>query len=482
MRRLDKVSVLPLGSVARWLLACAIAAQSAIAGAVPARMRKVYDPKAPPLAAGPLLTGGGQGHLSQTQYDQLKFVATEVLRRFPPKDNYYIGIGRSPSAIISMFQNLTSDKVSPEEVAMNFPASGLHDGGQHDDASYFRHFDQLLPKEVVQGKRTIVLIDRSRPFQGNAASGGASLHVFKQILQRYLAHKGSQAQVEAVGFSYGQLNPAFGLKHIAFDMNTRPELERISMPYYEAVAEWPQHRIGPNVGIPQRRQEYTAYKTQMRERMMRDAQLDEFLDKNVRSELVSESPEEEKARVAEEKQAEQKKVADRLEKARAFKTVFTKKLGELVANLPLRADGHDKGPYLSENAVAMNDFLKEALDHQAEVNEALPSNERSGPNLVVREFMDRIEDARKEGKIRNRDYRRLMGHALSYAAMDEPMLKSLVARFESSKHFRREVTEESDYYLNSHASKAREETAQMAAHFQILQKRLPKLEGASTAQ
>jgi hypothetical protein len=421
-------------------------------------------------------------HLSQSQYDQLKYVATAVLKRFPPKDHYYLGIGRSPSAIISMFQNLTSDKVSPEEVAMNFPASGLHDGGTHDDTSYFQHFDQLLPKEVVEGKRTIVLIDRSRPFQANApaASGGASLHMFKQILERYLASKNSQVKVEAVGFSYGNLNPVFKLKHILFNYNTHPELERVSMPYYEEIAEWPEHRIAPNVGIPQRRQEYTAYKKQMRERMMRDAELDQFLDVNIRSEL--ESSEEQAARLAEEKAAVERKAAARIAKARAFKTAFQEQLAELVGKLPKRADGHDKGPYLSDNAHDMNDWLKDILKAHAEVNEVLPADERTGPNLVVGAFMDQIERAREERKIRNRDYRRLMGHALSYATMDEPMLKSLVERFESSKHFHREISEESDYYLNAHADKKREETAHMRAHFQILQKHLPALGQATPAQ
>jgi hypothetical protein len=152
-----------------------------------------------------------------------------------------------------------------------------------------------------------------------------------------------------------------------------------------------------------------------------------------------------------------------------------------VSKLPPRADGHDKGPYLSENAADMNDWLKDMLKANTEVNEMLPEKEQNGPNLVVHEFMDQVEVARREGKIRNRDYRRLMGHSLSYATMDEPMLKSLVDRFESSKHFRREVTEQSEYYLEGH-SKKREETAQMREHFLILQKRLPATGPARSAQ
>ncbi len=448
-------------------------------------LKKVYDPKAPPISAGALLHGGGQGHLSQEQYEQLKYVTKEVMKKFPANTSYYFGLGRSPASIISMIQNLAADPSRPEKLAMNFPASGMHDGGVHDDASYFRHFDALIPPEVVKGDKTIVLLDRSRPFSG-AHSGGESLHVFKLILQRYLAAKSSSAKVEAIGFSYGPLNPSFGLHHIPFDLNTQGELEVVSMAHYEAVAEFPHHRIAPNLQPPERRKEYIGYKNAMLERMRRDPELDAFLDKHARAALQEESAQEKAARAADqarEAAAQRAEVrgerAKGLLQARSFPKQMRKTIDELVAKMPLGPEGHDSGPYLRENGEALNDWLQQAVARRAEIEGEVPSVKRAGPNLVASVFMDKVEQARSEKKLRNRDYRRLMGHALSVAVMDAEMLESLANRFDSSQHFRREIIDEADYYLGSHAKMARPETANMAAGYQAL---LSHLSASARAQ
>ena len=452
-------------------------------------LKKVYDPKAAPISAGALLQGGGYGHVTQAQYDTLKYVTKEVMKKFPANTSYYFGLGRSPACIISMIQNLAADPTKPEKLAMNFPASGMHDGGAHDDASYFRHFDALIPAEVIKGDKTIVLLDRSRPFSGGAASGGESLYIFKQILQRYLVSKGSSVKVEAVGFSYGQLNPSYGLHHIPFDLNTQGELETVSMAHYEAIAEYPHHRIAPSLKPPGRRNEYVAYKKAMLERMRRDPELDAFLDQHARAALQEESAQEKAARAAEQaREAAAQRAEERGERAkdlllaRSFPKQMRKTIDELVANMPLRPEGHDSGPYLSENGKALNDWLQQSVAHRAEIEGVVPSVKRAGPNLVASVFMDKVEQARDEKKLRNRDYRRLMGHALSAAVMDAEMLKSLVSRFETSEYFRREITEEADYYLGSHAKKARPETANMAAGYQALLKQLPASVQAQAAK
>jgi hypothetical protein len=447
--------------------------------AAKARMKKLYDPKAQPISSGALMQGGGQGHLSQAQYDVLKYAAKEVLKRFPPKDHYYIGIGRSPSFLVAMLQNLTSDEVSSEEVAMNFPASGLHDGGAHDDASYFRHLDALVPKEVLTGNRTIVLLDRSRPFNGNAASGGASLQMMKGILERYLAQKGSKVKVAAAGFAYGALNPAFQVTHIAFDNRTQNELERVSMPYYEAVAEWPQHRITPTAQIPSRRNDYQTYKKFLKERMIRDSELDTFLDKHISSELHVLTKEEQEAELK--LQAEQLKKEQALllkekealvKTAQAFPAKMKKDLTALINQLSVHEDT-EKHPYFSPNATQLNAWLQQAFKDQAAAGQLAPEVTAAGPNLVVRTFVDAVEQARIANKIRNRDYRRLVGHAMSAANMDKALVAYFVKLYGASKYLRRELTEETDYYLEGHSKKDPNETVNMAANFKILQASLP---------
>src|SRR5690349_3640333 len=91
----------------------------AVAAPKPVRMRHVYDPNAAALQSGPLMhvsiNGQNMPHLSSKQYEELKSIGVSVLQKFPPHQYYYIGIGRSPSVIVSMFQNLASAQAPPEE-------------------------------------------------------------------------------------------------------------------------------------------------------------------------------------------------------------------------------------------------------------------------------------------------------------------------------------------------------------------------------
>lgn len=156
------------------------------------------------------------------------------------------------------------------------------------------------------------------------------------------------------------------------------------------------------------------------------------------------------------------------EQAEAFPSKIEKSIDSLIAKLPARAEGHDKGPYLSEGGEQMNAWLVSAVAEQTKLVKVAPSVKSAGVNLVVVPFMNRVEQARQEGELRNRDYRRLMSHALSYASMDAAMLKSLEARFAKSEHFAREITEQSEYFLTSYGKKQRDETARMAESYQLL--------------
>ena len=437
-----------------------------------------YLKGAPAIGTGPLLQLGAASHVTAAQYNDLSLAVQTLLTKFPADKHYFVGIGRDPAPIIAFLQNLGG-----KQLAVNFPASSNSAGSTRVDVLP-TYVNKLIPAEALASGRTIVFVD--------VTSTGRALNHYVPLLTPLL--KG--AKVKRAAFAapnWTNILQRPGENHV-IDTTPFPDVPNYFGGIYEnVVAEYPRHVPGasPITDLDNPLAGYTNYRNAVLQRMQRDEGLHRFLTTQGGSAFIPESPAEAAARVvaekaeaeartAAEKVAEEARVAkERSERAkelvhaRAFPSEVQKTIEKLVSSLPARAEGPDKGPYLSDSAKLMNDWLKESVGAQAKVATMVPSVRRAGVNLVVGTFMDKVEQARAEKKIRNRDYRRLMGHAMSFADMNAEMVKSLTSRFENSKHFRREITEESEYFLGSHAEKARSETANMAANFKALVQHLP---------
>src|SRR5262245_43457385 len=68
------------------------------------RLRRVFVPGLPPLPGQPLMPK--EELLSQGNYDDIQWYVREILTKYPPDRYYYVGVGRTPSAIIAMLKNL----------------------------------------------------------------------------------------------------------------------------------------------------------------------------------------------------------------------------------------------------------------------------------------------------------------------------------------------------------------------------------------
>ena len=128
------------------------------------------------------------------QYEGVRGFATEILERCPPKGYYYVFMGHSPGRLASFFEALSPD------LGQTFPASGLGDSDKtaHVDthyAEYQRHFEALLPQDVLHGNRKLLLVDYT---------SGTSPNNLRHGLLRYLKEIGSSVQVETASFKEGK--------------------------------------------------------------------------------------------------------------------------------------------------------------------------------------------------------------------------------------------------------------------------------------
>jgi hypothetical protein len=135
--------------------------------------------------------------LSATKYANYKKAGLALLRKYSPETHFILGVGRSPVGPVSFLKELTirGKPVSGDisSLAASVPASSLKSEVDQDrHAEFFRHFERFLPKDVLQGKRKVVLIDW--------VIGGSSVKNFKTVLEAYYKSKGIKNEVILSGF------------------------------------------------------------------------------------------------------------------------------------------------------------------------------------------------------------------------------------------------------------------------------------------
>ena len=141
--------------------------------------------------------------LEASKYANYKKSGLALLRKFSPETHFILGVGRSPVGPVSFLKELTirGKPVSGDisSLAASVPASSLKsevDQDRYDE--FFRHFERFLPKDVLQGKRKVVLIDW--------VIGGKSVKNFKTVLEAYYKRKGIKNEVILSGFWHNSYN------------------------------------------------------------------------------------------------------------------------------------------------------------------------------------------------------------------------------------------------------------------------------------
>ena len=244
------------------------------AGAANPRVKVTRRYKAPRLRT----TGD---RLEQAKYDNYKKAALAILKKFPPRTHFIIGVGRSPVGPVSFLKDL-SLRARPRSgdisgLAASVPASGL--GTTPDVADYpeyFRHFEKFLPKDVLQGRRKVVLIDW--------VIGGGSVRNFKTILEAYWAEKGVQGEVILSGFWNST-------EHADFDFVGKAADFGMNVSDGGGIAEFQgPHNISPSGGTVEdlkANEAHVPFRRKLRNSMEDDLALDRTLRRDFKDILVA---------------------------------------------------------------------------------------------------------------------------------------------------------------------------------------------------
>jgi hypothetical protein len=215
-----------LAALVAFLLASASSRALADEGAFP--LERLYRPGQEDAPSAEGIEVPGQGRiLFERQYQDVRNSTLDIVRRFPPDRYYYVGVGRSPMANVTLLQTLNP------KIAMHFPASGLHGAEvikEEHVEEYMRHFASLLPDEKTLGNRTLLLMDHSYT--------GSSIVRVREMTERYLTSIGSDRKVEAVVFSRQHAN----VEHVDVHMIPADPYPFMLLP--QDLGRYAEHSIG----------------------------------------------------------------------------------------------------------------------------------------------------------------------------------------------------------------------------------------------
>ncbi len=233
-------------------------------------VKRPYRKGLPPLSDDTIVqiqdsSGSATDHMSKETYEQLRDAMVEAMRMYDPSTHYFVGLGSDPHPIIAFLQNLGGNRL-----ATNFPASGKYDEGLP-VRTLDPYIRKLIPPEVLNGSKTLVLLDQTTSTVGREGT----LAQIAPLFQQYLVGIGSPAKVVQLAFSPYPHPDGTGV----IDTNKYPEVGKfLGAPYEHVVSQYDRHVLGQNtLNEFVERPGYGQFKDAMLQRMQRDEQLDQFL-------------------------------------------------------------------------------------------------------------------------------------------------------------------------------------------------------------
>lgn len=213
--------------------------------------------------------------LNGLEYEQARTAVGIILRNHPPTRTYFLGVGRSPAILTAVLQNLD------ERLAGNLPLSEFysHPAGlasfhpplpADQEKALFDHLDRHIPPDVLEGKRTLVLLD--------LVKSGRSMVALDEYLKLFAARRHQQLRWQFVGLAYDEKHS--GLEEVGwhYPLITPADLgadrrsilhARMSMSVNEDLAEYDLFPA-PFTGSPAPRKPYAIWRAELARRMSRD--------------------------------------------------------------------------------------------------------------------------------------------------------------------------------------------------------------------
>ena len=224
--------------------------------------------------------------ISLKEVEDIERIAKQILKKYPPEQYFYIGIGRSPAALMAFFEDenimyanvplsdfryrLKKDVVNKEKGKKSKTYRPLN---EYQKEMLFRHFDNYLPRsESILAQKKLLIIDY-------ASSGKSQIAAHEHIKKYYEQYNDVDVTVEMATIYADQSSVYKVLKryskhleklnkgasncvhHISYSANTDLFLQHLDQQKYDDFSEYGSMKLKdllkdpPELGDKRKREE-----------------------------------------------------------------------------------------------------------------------------------------------------------------------------------------------------------------------------------
>jgi hypothetical protein len=172
-------------------------------------------------------------YLSRADYDQFMAGTRRLLKLAPPERSFYVGLGSSSTPIVALLDGLARNLATYlplDDLSQN--ARRIAEGAPFNNRRrnrFFRVLDAFMPREVLEGKRQVVLFRHSRSGSGRASK------LAEQLVSEWMKKNGVKkpAIVSAV---FSRKRQPKGIHQL--DASRKPELDALGSAKYAVLAPY----------------------------------------------------------------------------------------------------------------------------------------------------------------------------------------------------------------------------------------------------
>ena len=125
------------------------------------------------------------------EYQQIRALSISLLRRFPPDNFYYLGLGRSPTPVIAFLEASYIPSATIPLSAFRYGTENQPELAEDKISDLDNHFERFLPKPEVLGTKELLIIDYT--------DSGQSLVAGLNYIKKYYANFSENIVIKKLG-------------------------------------------------------------------------------------------------------------------------------------------------------------------------------------------------------------------------------------------------------------------------------------------
>lgn len=160
------------------------------------------------------------------EYEEVRNLVMEMVKRYPPSQYHYVGLGRSPTPVMALVRALGASTSNVPLSAFRYGEKTKPDLTKEKYSQLSSHFGHYLPKKEELGSKKLLVLDN--------AQSGASLVAGHKYMKKFMGDQGFTGEVAKLGFD----SPQFDRTNDLYWKQNFQSKEQLSLAGYPLIDEF----------------------------------------------------------------------------------------------------------------------------------------------------------------------------------------------------------------------------------------------------